>query len=234
MCTAAQLALFAVCSLQAQSLKDLSTVTPIPVGDTLIIGFLGGYERWNDPNRSVRRLTLKLRNLPNTHAESFGNHHQSAALQFITKALDTDGNRKLDPAETAHARIIIFGQSLGGNATIQLARALAKKKIPVLLTVQVDSVGIHDYLIPANVKAAVNFYQHELLTFQGQSKIRASNPKLTTILANQQFHYPITAPGPTPESWPRRVFGGAHARMEADPILWAEVETFIHQAAAKK
>ena len=225
--------LIATSGLQAQSLKDLRTTTPVPSGDTIVIGFLGGYERWDDPNRSVRKLIVRLGN-SHIHAESFGNHHVSAAIQFVTKALDTNGDGKVDAAEARQARIVIFGQSLGGNSTVRLARALERKKIPVLLTVQVDSVGLNDHVIPANVGSAVNLYQHELLTFWGERNIVAADPRKTAILANEQYHYPPFASGPKPESWPRRTLGGGHARMEADPKLWAQVESFIRQAVEKK
>ena len=225
--------LIATSGLQAQSLKDLRTTTPVPSGDTIVIGFLGGYERWDDPNRSVRKLIVRLGN-SHIHAESFGNHHVSAAIQFVTKALDANGDGKVDAVEARQARIVIFGQSLGGNSAVRLARALERKKIPVLLTVQVDSVGLNDHVIPANVGSAVNLYQHELLTFWGERNIVAADPRKTAILANEQYHYPPFASGPKPESWPRRTLGGGHARMEADPKLWAQVESFIRQAVEKK
>ena len=31
-------------------------------------------------------------------------------------------------------------------------------------------------------------------------------------------------------SWLRRTVGGSHARMEADPVLWKQVERFIADA----
>ena len=100
--------------LQAQRLKDLSTSTPVPAGDTIVIGFLGGYDRWDDPNRGVRKLVVKLRNQTNLHAESFGNHRSSSAVKFVIKALDTNRDGKISRVEAGQARIIIFGQSLGG------------------------------------------------------------------------------------------------------------------------
>ena len=91
--------------------------TPIPPGSTLVIGFLGGYERWNDEHRSVRRLVLKLRARNGIFAESISNHNQKVALNLIRRALDTNRDGKLDAAERARARVILFGQSWGGAAT---------------------------------------------------------------------------------------------------------------------
>lgn len=217
--------------LQAQRKKDLASPVPLPKGGTLVIGFLGGWEHWNDEDRGVRRTILILRRIPGVYAESIENHKYEITPKLVEQAFDTNGNHKLDDVERRNTRVIIFGQSLGGQATVRLARALRKRHIPVLLTVQVDSVGANDRTIPGNVQAAVNLYQREHLTFRGRPQIRAADPNKTQILANKQFHYPpFSAEGPTPKGWARRSFGGAHARMEADPAVWAEVEAFIRQA----
>ncbi len=217
--------------VQAQSKKELASPTPLPKGSTLVIGFLGGWEHWNDNDRGVRQTVLKLRQIPGVYAESIENHKYEITPKLVERAFDTNRNRKLDEMERRNARVIIFGQSLGGQATVRLARALRKRRIPVLLTVQVDSFGINDRTIPDNVRAAVNLYQHELLTLRGQSQIRAADPRKTKILANKQFHYPpFNGAAPPPKGWARRSFGGAHARMEGDPAVWADVETFIRQA----
>src|SRR5512146_2066286 len=89
----------------AQRLADLAVPTPIPRGSTLVIGFLGGYERWNDEHRSVRRLVLKLRERNGVFAESISNHNQRVALRLIRVALDTNRNGKLDADEKARARV---------------------------------------------------------------------------------------------------------------------------------
>ena len=217
--------------LQAQRKKDLVSPLPLPKASTLVIGFLGGWERWDDGDRSVRQTVLRLRQLPCVYAESIENHQYEITPKWIERAFDTNGNHKLDEMERRNARVIIFGQSLGGQATVRLARALRKRRIPVLLTVQVDSFGTSDRTIPDNVQAAVNLYQRELLTLRGRSQIRAADPQKTRILANKQFHYPpFNSERPQPKGWARRSFGGAHARMEADPAVWAEVESFIRQA----
>ena len=54
----------------------------------------------------------------------------------------------------------------------------------MLLTVQVDSVGLRDGKIPPNVRSPVNYYQREPLTFRGRSEIHAANPNPTQILGN--------------------------------------------------
>lgn len=214
----------------AQRLKDLSVPRPLPQGQTLAIGFLGAWEHWNDDNRSVRKLALSLR-AKGFAAETFGNHNLRTARKLVFDALDKNRSKKVDPEEAAAARIVLYGQSMGGAAAVKLARDLNKKGIPVLLTVQVDSWGLRDGVIPPNVRAAVNYYQSEILTVRGENNIRAADPARTKILGNHERHYPIWLPNGYSETWARRNLGGAHAKMEADPILWAEIETLILSTA---
>ena len=206
--------------MPAQRFKDLEPPSRVRPGDTIVIGFLGGIEHWNDGSRSVRKLVLDLRRTPGVHAESFGNRNYSTALRYVERAAG------------AHPRVIIIGQSLGGGRTVELARALRRRHIPVALTVQVDSVGLRDGVIPDNVKAAINYYQHEPLTVWGRAEIRAADPFYTNILGNFERRYAMfdsAAIGPR-ASWARRHFGGGHARMEADRQLWAEIESVIRRS----
>lgn len=219
---------------RAQRFADLSVPAPIPSGSTLVIGFLGGYERWNDEHRSVRRLVLKLRQRKGIFAESISNHNQAVALKLIRRALDTNSNGRLDADEKARARVILFGQSWGGGATLDVARRLDRLGVPVLLTVQVDSVGIRDGVVPANVRAAVNFYQHDPMTIEGRGEIRAADPSKTTILGNFEETYLGRSIDKTNSSWARSTFGGSHAKMELDPEVWNRVEQYINQAISGK
>jgi hypothetical protein len=229
--------------LRAQRFTDLAVPTPIPRGSTLVIGFLGGYERWNDQHRSVRRLVLKLRARDGIFAESISNHNQNTALKLIRRSLDTNGDGELDAAERASARIILFGQSWGGAATLNVARALDRLGIPILLTVQVDSVGLRDKVIPPNVRAAVNFYQHDPFTIEGRSEIVAADSSKTAILGNFEGTYlgrPVkptdraTSSNSSDSSWARTTFGGSHARMELDPAIWDSVEQYINEAILRR
>jgi pimeloyl-ACP methyl ester carboxylesterase len=210
----------------AQRLADLAVPRHLPEGQTLVLGFLGAWERWDDSNRSVRKLALSLRG-KGFAAESFGNHNLRTARKLVLQSLDRNRDKKVDPAEAAGARVILYGQSMGGAAAVKLARDLHKRGIPVLLTVQVDSWGLRDAVIPPNVRNAANYYQAELLSVRGENAIRAADPAKTRILGNFEKHYPLWLPNVTSESWARRTLGGAHAKMESDPVLWAEIETLI-------
>ena len=226
----------AVCGpvLSAQRLSDLTLPTPLPPSSTLVIGFLGGFERWNDEHRSVRKLALKLRERPGVFAESISNRNRRVALALIRLAFDANRDGDLEPEERASARIILYGQSLGGAAAIATARDLDEIGIPVLLTVQVDSVGLHDNVVPPNVLAAVNFYQHDPLTIQGRRNIRAADPGKTRILGNFGASYPLRQLSDPDTSWVRRTFGGSHAKMELDPNIWNQVGQSIFDAIARK
>jgi pimeloyl-ACP methyl ester carboxylesterase len=215
---------------RAQRFQDLKTPIPLPPGSTLVVGFLGGYERWNDEHRGVRQLVLRLRQRPGVYAESIENHRRNLAIKLIERALDANGDGKLDADERAHGRVILFGQSWGGAATVAIANDLDKLGVSVLLTVQVDSVGLHDAVIPANVRTAVNFYQHDPVTIQGRGEIRAADPAQTAILGNFESSYVFRSVDQSNASWARRTFGGSHAKMELDPALWARVEQYISDA----
>lgn len=219
--------------LSAQRLSDLTSPTPLPPSSTLVLGFLGGLERWNDEHRSVRKLALNLRERRGVFAESISSRDRRVALELVRRAFDANRDGGLDPEEQASARIVLYGQSLGGAAAIATARDLRVLGIPVLLTVQVDSVGFHDQVIPPNVLAAANFYQHDPMTIQGRRNIRAADPGKTRILGNFGASYPLHPLRETDMSWVRRTFGGSHAKMEQDPKIWNQVRQFILDAIAE-
>jgi hypothetical protein len=47
--------------VRGQRYHHFTTATPLKQNHTLVLGFLGGRESWNNPRRNVRRLALKLR-----------------------------------------------------------------------------------------------------------------------------------------------------------------------------
>jgi hypothetical protein len=216
-------------------LNDFQMPRPVPPGSVIVVGFLGGFEHWDDPQRGVRRVALDIRDrkLHGVYIETAGNHNAHAALMLLRRALDTNGDGRIDRAEAASARVILYGQSWGGSAVLAAARKLREWNVPVLLTVQVDSVGKHDDRVPSNVQAAINFYQHDPLTIHGRAEIRADDPARTRILGNYRYSYDLLQPVDQSASWPRRTFGGSHAKMELDPVVWARVEELILEAIAR-
>ena len=221
--------------LIAQRLQDFVTPQPLPENSVLVIGFLGGLESWNDPHKGVRKVALNIRSSHSQQvfAETLENRHVDRALTLIRKALDKNGDGQLEEGERASARLILFGQSLGGAAAIRTARTLNHWGVPVLLTIQVDSFGIGDGTIPANVSKAANFFQRSPLTIQGLSRISAEDPQRTEILGNFLRTYSFWDYHPKDEaevSRMRLALGGGHIKMEADPELWVQVEHLISQS----
>ena len=180
-----------VCFARGQHYADFTTRTPLEKNEILIIGLNGGREPWNNEQHCVRRLALKLRsmNLPGIHIETIENNKRSLAIALITKALDRDRNGKLDPEEVTSARLILYGQSFGAAGVIKLARQLKRIGVPVMLTVQVDSVGRDDAVIPSNVASAANFFQRNGWFIRGKSEIRAEDSSRTAIIGNFKYDY---------------------------------------------
>ena len=217
---------------RAQRSRDFAVPQPMPRNAALVVGFLGGLDAWDDPHRGVRKVALDLRGCHSEaiFSDTVENRHARRALELIRKALDTNGNGQLDDEERKRARLVLFGQSLGGAAAIHTAEVLNKWRVPVLLTVQIDSFGLKDGLIPANVNKAANFYQRGLLTVRGRTSLRAQDPNRTEILGSFLKTYPFwsyDSQDRANASLARLRLGGGHARMEADSELWNQVEELI-------
>jgi len=102
--------------------------------------------------------------------------------------------------------------------------------VPVALTVQIDSVGVSDSVIPPNVARAANLYQHEGKLIHGRSEIRAENPQQTEILGNLLYTYRDKYVDTSDLPWYHKVVHSVHMKMERDPEVWARVESFILDA----
>lgn len=202
--------------------------------DYILIGFVGGFVRHTNPNHGPVKVAEQIRRTgaKDAYVRVFENRHRKAAYRAILHLLDRDHDGSLSPAEKDRAQIILFGQSWGGAAAVMLARDLSRVGIPVLLTVQVDSVAKpwqNDAVIPANVMEAVNFYQPQGL-IHGRREIRAADPSRTDILGNYRFDYRQTRlPCESTLSWYDRVLTPGHAQSECDPHLWGEVEALMRQ-----
>ena len=218
--------------LSAQRMKDFTAPTPLPPGSTLVIGFLGGVEQWNVDKHRVRKLALDLRdkNLPGVYVETVENHHRARAIALIKHALDQNGDGRLDPAERDSVRIILYGHSMGGAAVVKAARELEKIGVPVELTVQIDSVGFSDAVIPPNVSRAANLYQNEGTVIHGRPEIRAEEPAKTEILGNFRYTYRGRQVDTSDLPLYHKVFHSVHMKMERDPAVWSQVESFILDA----
>ena len=165
----------------------------------------------------------------------FTNHQGREAYQSVLQSLDADENGALSDQEKNLARIVLYGHSWGASEAITLARALGKDGIPVLLTIQVDSVkkfGENDRLIPANVAQAVNFFQLDGF-LHGTRKIQASDRLRTEILGNFQFDYKNQTVNCDGFPWYAQMFMKPHIQIESDPRVWNQVESLIRSKIVK-
>lgn len=213
---------------------DFNTPIPLRGEQTLILGFLGGFERWDDESRGVRRLAIKIEGmkLPNVHIETLENRKGDLAIKFVQETFDRDQDGFLNDWERDSVRLILYGHSLGGAAVVEISQELKKMDVPILLTVQIDSVGLvyDDHIIPSNVKRAGNLFQNDGWILQGEDQIEPENPDKTTIVANIRFDYRGKKVDMSSVSWQRKLFSLPHTKMDADPEVWATVEQMILSA----
>lgn len=199
----------------------------------IVIGFVGGFVRHDNPHQGPVQFAQQIqRTVPkDTYVRVFENRRRKQAYETILHLLDVNRDGVLSAEEKTRARIILFGHSWGASAAVSLARDLQREGVPVMLTVQVDSVAKlwqNDSVIPANVAEAVNFYQpHGII--HGRPRITAADPDKTEILGNYLMDYrknPVPCPG---ASWADHVFIPDHMQSECDPRLWSRIETMVRQ-----
>ncbi|MBZ5615929.1 MAG: hypothetical protein LAO23_18135 [Acidobacteriia bacterium] len=195
------------------------------------MGFVGGFVSRDDMVHGPVQLAARLRHdcPPGVHVEVLENRRREAAHAEIMRFVDVDRDGTLSPEEKKNARIILYGHSWGASEAVTLARELGKEGIPVLLTVQVDSVpkpGENDKDIPANVAEAANFYELDGI-LHGRPQIRAADPSRTHIIGNFRIDYKANPIRCDQYPWWDRFFTKAHTEMECDPKVWAQVESLI-------
>lgn len=200
---------------------------------SIVIGFVGGFVGHDNLRHGPVQLAQRIRqSLPkDTYVRVFENRRRKLAYDAVMRLLDTDHDGALSAAEKARAHIILFGHSWGAAAAVLLARDLRRQGVPVLLTVQVDSIAKswqNDGIIPDNVAEAINFYQpHGIL--HGRTTITAADPVRTQVLGNYLEDYkknPINCPEAT---WFARVFTAGHMQSECDPHVWSQIESMVRQ-----
>jgi hypothetical protein len=203
----------------------------IALSPAIVIGFVGGFVKHDDAIHSTVQVASHLRQeYPSgVYVKVFENHHREKAREEILRLVDANHDGTLSNQEKQNARIVLYGHSWGASEAITLARELGTGGIPVLLTVQVDSIakrGEKDGVIPVNVARAANFYQLDGL-LHGRSEIRAADSERTQIIGNFRFDYktnPISCKG---YPWYYRLFMKSHIEIECDPKVWSQVESLI-------
>ncbi|HEY2402779.1 MAG TPA: hypothetical protein VGI23_20665, partial [Steroidobacteraceae bacterium] len=201
---------------------------PAAARPLIVIGFMGGKVRAENLVHREARVAQELqqRYPAALRATVFANHDWHKALATVLGLLDTNRDGHLSPDEKAAARIVIYGHSWGASETVTLARRLDELSIPVLLTVQVDSVAKSnedDRDIPPNVRQAVNFYQSEGM-LHGRGTITAMDPTQTIILGNFKSDYRGHHIDCADYPWFARAFMKPHIEIENDPTVWDRIE----------
>jgi hypothetical protein len=199
----------------------------------IIIGFVGGWVRHDNLAHAEVQLAASLHGAfpSGVYVETFENANGRKAFEKILALLDVNHDSNLTAAEKQDARIILYGHSWGASEAITVAGELGEEGIPVLLTVQVDSVEKrheNDTDIPTNVAQAVNFYQDNGFV-HGQKKITAADPAKTKIIGNFKFNYRTSRYACTDYPWYDRVLAKAHTEIECDPNVWKQVDSLIRQ-----
>ena len=209
----------------------------VPAGEasikppSIVIGFVGGFIAHDNPVHSEVQLAARLRKeYPvGVTVETYESYRGEKARLDILQILDANHDGNLTTEEKQNARIVIYGHSWGAAESIYLARALEKDGIPVLLTIQVDSIAgprKDDTTIPANVGQAANFYQARGL-LQGHHDIHAADPARTRIVGNYQFDYGKSDLKCSEYPWYDRLLVKSHTQIECDPVIWNQIELLI-------
>jgi hypothetical protein len=199
----------------------------------IVIGFVGGFVSHDNPHHGPVQLAEQMRRTvpKDTYIQVFENRRRRQAYDAIIRLLDTDHDGNLSAEEKARARIILYGHSWGASAAVLLARELRRQGVPVLLTVQVDSVAKvwqEDSVIPDNVAEAVNFYQPNGV-IHGRPRITAADPAKTEILGNYRTDYKKNPVVCKDYSWADHFFTNGHMQSECDPRVWSQIESLVRQ-----
>ena len=205
--------------------------TPAASPGVIVIGFVGGFVRRNDTVHQEVQLAAHLRKQypARMQVKMFENRQGRQAHREVLEMLDADRDGELSDREKRTARIVIYGHSWGASEGITLARKLGQEGIPVLLTIQVDSVtklGEDDRWIPANVGQAVNFYQVNGF-LHGRREIQAADGSRTQILGNYRVDYRTKRVNCNGFPWYAQMFMSPHIKIECDPSVWGQVESLI-------
>jgi hypothetical protein len=229
------LALFLIIGATLLQPCGAMTQTSMPSSESdanpeIVIGFVGGFVHKDDLRHSEVQLGQRLQSAygRRVHVDVLQNRQVGEAQQEVLRWLDQNSDGALSTPEKQRAHIILFGHSWGAAAAVSLARELQRDGIPVLLTVQVDTVSRSrqdNLIIPDNVNEAVNFYQTGGL-LHGRSQISAASPR-TRILGNFRLHYRNEPAECRVYPWYDRVFFKGHTAIECDPRVWSQVEDLI-------
>jgi len=226
-----------VAALTARPLQAANTAVAARDTNTssanIVIGFVGGFVGHDNLRHGPVQLAQRIkRSAPkDTTVLVFENRRRKQAFGAVVRLLDADHDGALSAEEKARAHIILFGHSWGASSAVLLARDLRREGVPVLLTVQVDSVAKlwqNDAVIPDNVAEAVNFYQPNGI-LHGRARIVAVDPAKTQILGNFRTDYRKDPVGCVEAPWVDRFLIADHMQSECDPRVWSRIESMVRE-----
>ncbi len=217
----------AICSVASFAQPVCEPAPSITAGSAIVVGFVGGFVRQDDTKHPEVRYSacLQKRYPSRVRTRVFTNRQGKEALNQILKWR----------ADGENAEIILYGHSWGASQIVRLARELERRNIPVLLTIQVDSVhkpGHDDSVIPSNVRTAINFYQTRG-PIHGRREIRAADPKRTNVLGNFRMSYDGRQIESDQCSWLARIISRPHCQIENDPRVWDRISSLVDSTLAE-
>ncbi len=218
-------------AIHAVSALPVSASDAVTTPPVIVVGFVGGFVKHDDMVHGPVQLAARLNQShpSGVYVEVLENRRGQQALADIVRFVHAGRNGTPSLEEKHNARVILYGHSWGASEAITLARELEQEGIPVLLTIQVDSIskpGQNDKVIPANVAEAANFYQLDGL-LHGEPQIRAADPARTHIIGNFRFTYKTQPIDCQQYPWYDRAFMKPHTEIECDPKVWTQVESLI-------
>jgi hypothetical protein len=168
----------------------------------IVVGYTGGTETPNYSMSGIVQIRDRLDKLdkldyPGLCAHTFSAYDWWHAYGWVRSQFGATGRGRLTPQEIADGpKVILYGHSLGGWATLWLARRLEHQGVNVEMTVQMDSVGFTDKTVPSNVKEAANYFEKDTFLLRGRDTIRVDDDAKTKLIGNFQVlgvvHYNIS------------------------------------------
>ncbi len=157
----------------------------VPACHVIYLGFVGALETSGNKHSGIVQIRdLLHKDYSDVCAKSFSPYSWSDGRDWLLEHFPAHSG-VLTPEESANSpKVILLGHSMGGWAMMSVARELRSRDIPVELTIQVDSVGITDYTVPRNVKAAAIFHAKDVLIFMTTKHLRLEDPKSTKLIAD--------------------------------------------------
>ena len=111
----------------------------------MVVALFTGFSGSSGDNIGMEQIRQRLLQ-EGVIARRFGHSQQRSAVNFLRSHADS-------------ADIVLIGHSFGADSTIEVAERLRAQGLTVSRLVQIDTVGVGDDLLPANVESGLNFFQ---------------------------------------------------------------------------